>query len=128
MVATEMQFPTVNGIEAFSVPQWTWSTAQSRTWVYVRLVEKYDFTPKRAAATASQFVGAGPELYSCNYKDWRDRTGDLVVGMSMRNFIHSHRQRVLCLRGLGSFIGRSGGVDEGAGTGGEVKVEAFKVR
>jgi hypothetical protein len=132
LVAMELQFPTVDGIESFSVPQWTWSTAQSRTWVYVTLVEKYEFTPKRAAATASKFVGAGPELYSCSYKDWQDRTGDLVVGISIRNFIHSHRKAKGAVPSGTRFLHweerRSGESGDGARAGGEVKLKVLKVR
>lgn len=62
------------GIDACSVPQWTWDNAQCRSWL-IEVLVKGGEDRDHAEALITPYKGFGPNLWLLDFHTWRDWLG-----------------------------------------------------
>lgn len=65
-------------IKATDVPQWLWTNAQCRAWLYSIFRDYLDYAHDKAENEALSFLGMGCNLYNNNAKNWRDLSGTVA--------------------------------------------------
>lgn len=65
----------VQGITARSTPQWRWTNAKCRAWIFEVLVKYLGHTHKAACEKAEKFAGFGPFLWSLDCVQWKEYLG-----------------------------------------------------
>lgn len=73
-----------HGILATDVPQWTWSNAQCREWLFVVYTSLLNLGIEESRDVAEAFVGFGPELYMMRLDEW-----DKLVGKDRARSVYA---------------------------------------
>ncbi|KAH6677211.1 hypothetical protein B0J14DRAFT_428779, partial [Halenospora varia] len=63
-------------IQAATIPQWEWSTAECQEWLFQVLIAKLNYTPEDAAITAAKLEGFGPNIYARRKEQWCEFLGE----------------------------------------------------
>jgi len=71
-----------HNITARSTPQWRWTNAECRAWIFEVLVKYLGHTNQAACQKAEKFVGFGPALWSLDREAWEQYLGE-VEGQSV---------------------------------------------
>lgn len=79
-------------IQASDTPQWLWSNAQCRAWLYAVCITYLDYTEEAAHAEAARFKGMGVYLYSRNRHGWTTKMGQ-ENGTSVYNLLISQASK-----------------------------------
>jgi hypothetical protein len=57
-------------IKAANVPQWAWTNAQCKEWLFAVCYDTLGLTGEEAKVISDKFDGFGPVLYCMDYKEW----------------------------------------------------------
>ncbi|KAK0103910.1 hypothetical protein ONS96_005018 [Cadophora gregata f. sp. sojae] len=80
--------PSRPRITASSIPQWTWTNAHCKAWIYEVCVVQLRYTSQNAEAICNKFTGFGTTLYTMDRTDWEALLG-LYNGMGIYSIILS---------------------------------------
>ncbi|KAL5321468.1 hypothetical protein ACEPPN_009426 [Leptodophora sp. 'Broadleaf-Isolate-01'] len=62
-------------IVASSTPQWTWTNAHCKAWLYEVCITLLNYSVERALALCWKFLGFGPTLYAMDRSEWEALLG-----------------------------------------------------
>lgn len=73
------------GIKASDMPQWLWSNAESRAWIFAVCVAYLNYSPEESEGAANKFKGMGNQLFARTLIEW----GDILPCREDANSMHS---------------------------------------
>jgi hypothetical protein len=71
---------TENSIKATDIPQWIWTNAQCREWLFAVCSESLGLGVEESKAISEKFEGYGPNIYCLKFEDWLNILGSNPMG------------------------------------------------
>ncbi|KAH7351262.1 hypothetical protein BKA65DRAFT_550224 [Rhexocercosporidium sp. MPI-PUGE-AT-0058] len=79
-------------ISPSSTPQWTWTNAHCKAWLYEVCTTLLNYSVEDAQAMCEKFLGFGPTLYAMDRADWEALLGQ-YNGMGVYSLLLSARHQ-----------------------------------
>ena len=76
-----------------SVPQWLWTNAQCREWVFQLCVETLGLSVEESRSISDRFDGYGPNIYTMTTAGWEGLLGTKQRGCGVYSAVLSMRDR-----------------------------------